>query len=176
MLVSSDEGDLGVKKKWYAIYTKSRAERTVCTRLLEQGIDSYLPIVKTLRQWSDRKKWVEKPLFNSYVFVYITQLEYYTVLKTDGVVKYICFEGKAVPIPDYQIENLRLIENSDADIEHSNIVFKEGERIQVTMGSMKGLKGELVKSGRKSRVLVRIDHISQNLLVNIPTSYLCKEN
>lgn len=176
MLFSSEEEELEIQKKWYAIYTKSRAERTVCTRLSELAIDAYVPIIKTLRQWSDRKKWVEKPLISSYVFVHISQKEYLKVLNTEGVVKYVSFEGKAVPIPEYQIKNLQLIENSDAEVENSKIQFKEGERIEVTLGSMKGLKGELVKTGRKSRVLVRIDHINQNLLVNIPASYLTKEN
>lgn len=175
MFVSSKDNDHKVQKKWFAVYTKSRAEKLTYSRLVEQGIHSYLPIIKTLRQWSDRKKWVEKPLLSSYVFVCIDKREYQLVLNTDGVVRYISFEGKAVPIPEYQIENLRIIENSDAEIEHSNLELVEGERVEVTVGPLLGLKGELVRVGRKKRFLVRIDQIHQNLLVNIPSSYLTKE-
>lgn len=175
MFVSSEEKERGAQKKWFAVYTKARAEKLTYSRLVEQGIISYLPIIKTLRQWSDRKKWVEKPLLSSYVFVNIDISEYQMVLNTDGVVKYITFEGKAVPIPEYQIENLRIIENSDTEVEYSELEFIEGERVEVNLGPLNGLRGELIKVGRKKRLLVRIDQIHQNLLVNIPASYLTKE-
>lgn len=175
MQVPTGEG-INTGKKWFAIYTKPRSEKKTYTRLVEQGIEAYVPLVKTLQQWSDRKKIVEKPLISSYLFVKIELLEYQDVLKTDGVVKFVCFEGKAVSIPQLQIDNLKLIVDSDTEVEHTSINYKSGEKIKVILGPMKGLSGELIKIGRKNRVLVRINHINQNLLVNIPSSYLSKEN
>ena len=159
-------------KKWYAIYTHARTEKVVSKRLIEKNIETYLPLHKVLRQWSDRKKMVEIPLFNSYVFVKINRGEYDNVLKTNGVVKFIAFEGKAVSIPDQQIETLRVLINSDIHLETSNIVFKAGKKVKVAMGQLKGLTGELVQESKKNRFLVRIEEINQNLLVNIPSSYL----
>jgi len=72
--------------KWYAVYTKSRTEKKLTGRLNEKGIESYLPLRKTLKQWSDRKKIVEEPLISSYVFVNIQNSRYYDVLNTQGAV------------------------------------------------------------------------------------------
>ncbi|HDO06779.1 MAG TPA: hypothetical protein ENG85_03760, partial [Bacteroidetes bacterium] len=72
------------EKVWYALYVRSRTEKKVAVELEGADIDFYLPLEKRLRQWSDRKKWVEEPLFRSYIFVHITQKEYYKVLQTRG--------------------------------------------------------------------------------------------
>jgi transcription antitermination factor NusG len=158
-------------KHWYAVYTKPRAEKQVQKRLSESGITAFLPLQKTLRQWSDRKKMVEVPLFTSYVFVNIGAKEYDNVLKTNGAVKYVSFEGKAAIIPQDQIDNLKLIINSDTDIDVTHERLKPGQKVEVTHGTLKGLRGELIKS-KRHRLLVRIDTIHQNLLVNIPENFL----
>ena len=80
-----------METKWYAVYTRPRFEKQVVKALLDQGIEGYLPLIKTMRQWSDRKKMVEVPLFSSYVFVHINRSAYDQVLQTQGVVKYISF-------------------------------------------------------------------------------------
>ncbi len=164
------------EKNWYAVYTRSRTEKKVYCRLLEEHIHTFLPMKKTVRQWSDRKKRMEIPLLTSYVFVNVSRFEYEKVLKTDGVVKFVSFEGKAAPIPQKQIDNLVLLANSNAEIEKTIKNFKSGQRVKVVDGPLKGLNGELVVHGRKKRFLVRIDHIAQNLLVNIPASLLIHEN
>ena len=68
-------------KSWYALYVKSRAEKKVAADLSANSIEYYLPLQKVLKQWSDRKKWVEEPLFRSYVFVRIISDDYYKVLQ-----------------------------------------------------------------------------------------------
>jgi len=153
--------------KWYAIYTHPRAEKQVFQRLLEQGIEAYLPLQKTLRQWSDRKKMVEVPLFTSYVFVRINRRSYDDVLRTNGVVKYVMFEGKAATIPNEQIDNLKIIVNSNENIETDWKRLEKGERVRVTAGSLRGLTGELITDGKRKKVLVRIDRIDQNLVVEV---------
>ena len=78
------------------------------SELEEKGIETYLPLKKELRVWSDRKKWVESPLFTSYVFVKVSDREYHEAVNSDWAVCYVCFESRAVPIPDSQIESLKL--------------------------------------------------------------------
>lgn len=164
------------KRKWYAVYTRSRAEKKVFCRFQEEHIESFLPLQKVIKQWSDRKKKVEIPLLSSYVFVHISLLDYNKIIKTDGVVKFVTFEGKAAPIPKKQIEYLELLANSNAEIKKTEKFFKPGQPVKITDGPLKGLAGEIVIHGRKKRFLVRIDHITQNLLVNIPASLLINEN
>ena len=161
-------------KSWYAVYTNSRAEKRVSDRLEEIGIETFLPLQKTLRQWSDRKKLVEKPLISSYVFVRIIPKEYFTVRKIDGIVKFIMIEGKPVPIPESQITNLRILCGSDAEVEISADVYEKGDQVEVTVGSLAGLRGELIRVGRKHKVVIRIIQPGMNLTVDIKTNAIRK--
>jgi transcriptional antiterminator RfaH len=160
--------------RWYAVYTNPRAEKQVHKRLVESGVESFLPMQKAIRQWSDRKKVVEKPLISSYVFVKAVPRSFPVVFKTYGVVKFITFEGKPVSIPQNQIDNLRLIVNSDAEIEVTGEQFGKGDMVEVINGSLIGLTGELIKLGGKNRVLIRIDRLDQNIVVTIPGTFLKK--
>lgn len=162
------------EEKWYALYTKPRAEKLVYQRLLEVDIETFLPLQKTIRVWSDRKKIVEKPLLTSYVFVKTKTKYFANVYKTSGVVKFISFEGQPVSIPQKQIDNLRLIINSDAEVEVSSEKFAAGDNVEVVNGSLIGLTGELIKIGSHNRVVVRIDRLDQNLILKIPKAFLRK--
>jgi transcription antitermination factor NusG len=161
-------------KAWYAVYTNSRAEKRVSDRLTEMDIETFLPLQKTLRQWSDRKKLVEKPLISSYVFVRIFPKEYFTVRKVDGVVKFIMIQARPVPIPDAQIKNLRILCGSDAEVELSTDVYAQGDMVEVTVGSLTGLRGELIRVGRKHKVVIRIIQPGMNLTVDIKTNAIRK--
>lgn len=162
------------QKAWYAVYTNSRAEKRVSDRLAELGIETFLPLQKTLRQWSDRKKLVEKPLISSYVFVNIIPRDYFTVRKIDGVVKFIMIERKPVPIPEAQITNLRILCGSDSEVQMSNNVYAQGDQVEVIIGSLTGLRGELIRVGRKHKVVIRIIQPGMNLTVDIKANAIRK--
>ena len=160
------------EEKWYAVYTQPRAEKQVHQRLVENDIETYLPLQKTIRQWSDRKKLVEKPLLSSYIFVKIIPKFFPVVYKTYGVVKFVSFEGQPVAIPQKQIDTLRLIIDSNADIEVSSEKFEKGDNVEVVAGALAGLTGELIKIGTHNRFVVRIDRLDQNLILKIPRTFL----
>jgi transcriptional antiterminator RfaH len=160
--------------KWYALYTRPRAEKLVYQRLVEEGIETFLPLQKTYRMWSDRKKLVEKPLLSSYIFVKTNKKKFPRVYKVNGIVKFISFEGQPVSIPQKQIDNLRLLINSDAEIEVTTEKFAQGDNVEVVNGALIGLTGELIKIGSKNRVVVRIDRLDQNLILKIPLGFLKK--
>jgi transcriptional antiterminator RfaH len=162
------------EKHWYAVYTHSRAEKKVNSRLLEAGVDTFLPLQKTLRQWSDRKKLIEKPLISSYIFVKVTPREFFKVRITDGVVKFIALEGKPVVIPEEQMANLRILCGSDAEVAVSSDVYAKGDMVEVIYGSLTGLRGELIRVGRKHKVVIRIIQPGMNLTVDIKTTLLRK--
>lgn len=162
------------EKRWYAVYTHSRAEKRVNDRLTDAGIETFLPLQKTLRQWSDRKKLVEKPLISSYVFVKVTPKEFFTVRTTDGVVKFIMIQGKPVDIPEIQITNLRILCGSDVEVAVSSDVYAKGDMVEVIYGSLTGLRGELIRVGKKHKVVIRIIQPGMNLTVDIKTNAIRK--
>jgi transcription antitermination factor NusG len=162
------------EEKWYACYTRPRAEKLVYERLIENGVETFLPLQKTFRVWSDRKKLVEKPLLPSYIFVKTRRKKFPDVFKIPGLVKFVNFEGQPASIPQREIDNLRLLINSEEEIEVTTEKFERGDGVEVISGSLVGLTGELIKVGRRNRFIIRIDSLEQNLVLNIPRTFLKK--
>jgi len=160
------------EKVWYALYVKSRTEKKVAIELEGIDIDFYLPLEKKLKQWSDRKKWVEEPLFRSYIFVHITPKEYYKVLQARGAVKYISFEGKAVPVPPQQIDAIKIYLAEIDPIQNEDVIWEEGKEVEVMTGNLIGLKGILIKAKGKNRVKVEIEVVGSAIILNIPRKHL----
>jgi len=157
---------------WYAFYTKPRAEKIVHEELGYKGIESYLPLIKTLKQWSDRKKWVKEPLFKSYVFVKLTTQDYYNVLNISGVVRCIHFSGKPTPIPENQIDLVRKLLSKDFVFEIVTERIKVGEEVEIILGSFMGFRGRLVAEKGKRRVAVALEQLGCTVLINIDIALL----
>ena len=160
---------------WYAAYTKSRTEKKVLTRLTENGFEAYLPIKRSRKQWSDRLKWVEEPLIRSYIFIRVNESEYYNAINTPGLVCYVTFEGKAAPIPDRQIDVLKMLLNEGTEMEVSNERFATGEKIIVISGPLVGMQGEMIQYRGKKKVLVRLGSTGTNILVTVGLDLIEKE-
>ncbi len=148
-----------IKKKstlnWYVIYTKPRNEKKVIERLLEIGIDAYCPLRITKEDYSDRKKSVAKPLFNSYCFVRLEEKNLRDVFKIIGVVRYIYWCGKPAIIRDNEIEEIR---RWLSEYEHDAIkvqTLKPNDLIKIQNGPFKEKTGRVVsKKGNKLILLL----------------------
>ena len=159
-------------KTWYAIYTKARNEKKVASMLQRDGIEHFLPLIKRVKIWSDRKKQVEEPLFSSYVFVYIEEKEHLKVLQVFGVVRYISFEGKKVSIRPAEIEAIRRYAETGEEFLLNESDFKIGKKVKVILGPMKGLEGKLIEVLGKQRVKVEIEAIGKSIFIRIPKGSL----
>ncbi|MBR4157067.1 MAG: UpxY family transcription antiterminator [Bacteroidales bacterium] len=164
--------DVKGNKKWFAVYVKSRCEKKVSQQLDDMGIESFLPLITRIKQWSDRKKKVEEPLFRSYIFVNITSSDYYNVLNIANVVRFITFEKKPVVVPENQITAIRkyICDTDLHDIECDSMDLKEGELVRIKTGQMKDLIGRFIKIKGKHRVIIDIEAVGQSLPVNIARS------
>jgi transcription antitermination factor NusG len=156
-----------IEHPWYAMYTKSRHEKKVMDLLQEKGIEAYVPLRKVLKQWSDRRKWVEEPLIRSYCFVRVNRKDYFEALNTHGAVRYVFFSGKPAPIPNRQIDTLRAVTGADVEVECLTGIFTPGRIVRVTAGALCGLTGELISISGKKKVIIRIDHLEQVITVAI---------
>lgn len=153
---------------WYAVYVKSRGEKKAQSELQFKQIESFLPLQRKLRQWSDRKKWVEIPLISGYLFVRISRKEYDAVLQSNFIVSYVRFEGTAAQIPAKQIEYLRIMLNQDAvDIEITQKSLAPGQRIEVISGPLIGLQGKLVQIKGKNKLAVELEQLGYSALIEI---------
>lgn len=161
------------QKVWRVVYTRSRAEKKVHADLTSQNIECFLPLQKKLRQWKDRKKWVEMPLISGYCFINIDPTEYEKVLRTDNVVCYVTFEGKPARIPHQQIDFLKqMLRQSDFEVEICRETFEPGKRAEIISGPLIGLQGELLSCRGNDRFVLRIEQINTVFSVEVPASQL----
>ena len=161
-------------KNWIAVYTKSRHEQTVVNELNKKNIESYCPMFKERRQWSDRKKWVHFPLFRSYVFANIEIKENIYVLQTIGVNKIVKFQEKISIIPDQVIDNIKNIIEGGYNIEQADYFIK-GDEVRVVSGPLKGLDGVVIDLRGANKIIIKIEAIQQAFSVEI-SSGLLKSN
>jgi len=152
---------------WFALYTKPRAEKKVLEELQQIGIDVYLPMRKELRQWSDRKKWVETPVINSYIFVRIQKDHFRRVFESKGVVSYVSNKGKAIMIPDREIEAMQRTVASNLTFNVEIGAIQKGQTITITSGPLKGISGEVIDIQGEKKFFLRISHIGYTLVVNL---------
>src|SRR5674476_658639 len=121
--------------QWYAIYTIANAEKKLFDNLQEKKIECYLPMRKVLKSWSDRKKWVDEPLFRCYIFVKVSYKEFFTALNVAGAVCYVSFGGKAQAIPEDQINNIRtFLAQSDHEVTLTYERIQKGVNVEVLQG------------------------------------------
>ena len=158
-------------KEWIAVYTKPRHEKVVDSELKEKDIDSYLPIIRRKHRWSDRMKWVETPVFKSYLFAHINLKNYLDVLQTRGVHHIIKFQNKIAVIPDYQIDNLKKMIDGGFDPFPSDY-FIVGDEVEVVGGPLKGIVGVVSRSDTHDKLIIKIDAIQHAVAVQIERKYL----
>jgi transcription antitermination factor NusG len=160
-----------VKKNWYAIYTKARCEKKVNGILLEKGLESYCPLNRVERKWSDRLKTVEEPLFKSYVFVHIGEEEKPKVRMTQGVVNFVYWQGKPAIIQDREIEVIRKFLHEYRDVIAEPLDLRPETRVSIRQGIFMD-KVAKIKKIQGNRVQVIIESIGYSLVALIERSNL----
>ena len=158
-------------EKWIAVYTKPRHEKTVSNELYKKGYEVYLPLLRERRKWSDRKKWIEFPLFRSYLFAKTDLKNVLFIVQTSGVVKVIKFGAKIGIIQEEIINSIRLMIEGGYKPEPLDYFIK-GDPVIVKEGPLKGLNGEVVRIDNNDRLIVRIDAIQHSVSVQIERGFL----
>jgi transcription antitermination factor NusG len=151
---------------WYAIYTKPRWEKKVHALLLKKGIESYCPLNRVVKQWSDRKKKVEIPLFTSYIFTNITVEQYSDIRMTAGVVNFVYWLGKPAIISNTEMKALQDFVDNNENILVQQIGYKEGDSIAIESGIFKGQKATVNKVN-KNKVELILEELQIKLVVGI---------
>ncbi|PIF59310.1 UpxY family transcription antiterminator [Flavobacterium sp. 2] len=120
---------------WYVVYTKPKWEKKVAEKLTQIGIECYCPIITQVKQWSDRKKKVEVPLFNSYVFVQLKDSDRNSVFQIAGVVRYLFWLGKPAIVRDEEIKSIKDSLKASNIAEVSVTSIQVGDRIKLESGA-----------------------------------------
>ena len=158
---------------WYLIYTKPRHEKKVHSKLTELKIESFLPLTKKLRNWHDRRKYIDEPLFPSYVFIYLNDMQkYYEGMDAEGSLYYVRTGKEIARINETIINNIRLVSSQGSEIEVSDRVFQPGRRLVINQGALTGLSCEMIQYNSKQKLLVRVDLLQRSILMTLPEDHL----
>jgi len=160
-----------VTRKWYAVYTRPRWEKKVNQLLREKGTESYCPLNKVRRRWSDRVKTVEEPLFKSYVFVKISDEDRTNVRMTPGVINFVYWNGRPAVIREKEIGSIRRFLDEYEEVEVRSMNVSVDERVKITAGPLMDSEGKVL-SVRRKMVKVAIDSLGYILVAHIERSKL----
>ena len=158
-------------KQWIVVRSKPRSEKVAHNELVKKNIEAYLPLLKERRKWSDRKKWVEFPLFSSYLFARIDIKDSIFVLQTQGVNTIVKFGKQIAIVQNSVIKAIRLAMEGGYQLEPVEY-FVEGNRVEVVAGPMKGIKGIVAKLRGQNRLIIKIDAIQQALSIQIESKFI----
>tara|TARA_S200000501_G_scaffold5854_1_gene5101 strand:+ start:1114 stop:1614 length:501 start_codon:yes stop_codon:yes gene_type:complete len=152
---------------WNVLYTKTKNEKKVFKSLSNLGIDAYCPCQRTLKQWSDRKKWVDEPVFKSYIFVKVPESESQKlqILNTPGVVRFLYWLGKPAQVRQVEIDGIRSFLGEHQSVE--SISFDAGSKLNVKQGVLKGSEG-VVLYQTKNEVVLSVEKLGMSLVARLP--------
>lgn len=167
-----------MNKHWYVFYTRSRQEKKVKELLIRSGYEVFLPTQKVMRQWSDRKKKVEVPLFHSYIFVREQPHRIPEILQTPGIAWNIRHNGKPAILRQEEFDLINRFITTGYFMETSGEVesFEVGDRARVVDGPLAGVTGMLTGRDNNQRFSIMLEGIQQVIQVQLPASLLVKVN
>lgn len=160
-------------RKWLAIYTKPRWEKKIDQQLTERGIESYCPLNKVMRKWSDRTKLVEEPLFKSYVFVHINEEEEQAVRLVHGVLNFVYWLGKPAVIKQVEIDRIKRFLNDFRDVKTEALVLKADDKVVIRTGALMDRQAKVIRQ-LGSRVELEIESLGYKLVAYIDKKNLTK--
>lgn len=158
------------EKKWIVIRTLSRNEKKVKVVLDKTDFENYLPLIKTIRIWSDRKKKIELPLFPGYIFLYIRESNINFIYSIPGVVGYIKFNNVAAAVPEKDIIFIRQLIEDEIDMEVSDEQYKIGQKVKINYRSLLDYEGTIIEFRGSKRFSVQIEALNKTII--LPAHYL----
>lgn len=161
-------------KQWFVIITKPRAEKKVGKRLTEIGFENFVPLQRQLRQWHDRKKWVEVPIFGSYIFVKTDDRNRNKIFEVVGILRYLSIAGQVAVLKNEELERIKRLCAFDGIIDISNSSFDVGEEVEIIEGPFIGFRGILISTDNKNKLRVHFANLNCFATVDIDKQ-LCRK-
>ena len=152
--------------RWYAVKTRSRHEKRVRDQLLQREVETFLPVHDSWRQWKDRKKKVEFPLFPGYCFARFPLVERLRVLSVLGVAHLVSINGRPEPIREAEIESIQRLVSTKLQFD-PHPFLEEGMDVEVVRGPLTGVRGKLLRKDRVTRLVLAVTLVRQAAVVEI---------
>jgi transcription antitermination factor NusG len=153
---------------WYAIQTRARCEKKVAAQLARKGIEIFLPLIRQIHRWSDRRQVVEVPLFPGYGFVQLPPSAAFRlpVLQTAGVTGFVTMNGVPVLVPEQQISDVKCLMETQIPCNPYPYI-KSGQRVRIRGGCLDRMEGILISDGAGEKLVVSLESIQRSVSVHI---------
>jgi transcription antitermination factor NusG len=159
-------------KKWYVVVSRMRNYKKAAKILEKSGVSFYLPIQRQLHYWSDRKKWVDVPILNPYIFLFANEKERTVIFQTCNLFRFLISGGNPATAREDEVEKVRLLCNYSTNLKVEKNPIKKGDLVDVIGGPLSGLKGYTLQENGKHRFLVNILSLGQFVSVDIDSRWL----
>lgn len=153
--------------KWHVFYVQARHEKKAALQLEEDGFEVYLPIRRTLKLWSQRKKWVEEPYLKSYLFIRVSPVQLYDVLQHPKVLSYIRFNNQAAIVRDKEIELIKTLLKEDSTFNIEKKELNVGQKFTFESGPFKGHQGEITEKRSAQKLVVKMDQLDYQIVMDL---------
>ncbi|MEO8148098.1 MAG: UpxY family transcription antiterminator [Bacteroidia bacterium] len=164
--------NLPQSKKWYVIVAKAIHYKKAAAILEKLGFSFYLPIQRQLHYWSDRKKWIDVPILNPYIFLFTNEVERKVLFESCNFFHFLSFEGKLTTIIEEEIDKVKLLCNSSSKVKIENHAIKKGDRVEIIDGPFLGMKGFALQENGKYRFLVEVLNMGHFASVEIDSNWI----
>jgi transcription antitermination factor NusG len=158
---------IGKEYKWYVIYTRPHHEKRLNDAVTRLWVETYLPLNKTFRTWSDRKKMIETPLFPNYLFVRASCREYVKILEHQSVIGFVKNHGEPSVVPDLVLSSIKKVVEEKMEYTIASVNPSKGSFVDIISGPLTGFSGEIVESSGSSYLIIELKQINQSFLVKI---------
>lgn len=159
--------------QWFALSVKHQHEKPVDRVLLSAGVETFVPLFRARRRWSDRIRQSELPLFPGYVFGRFPFRDRVRVLNTPGVGKIVGFAGKPAPVPDQQIEGIRAALRAELPVGPWPFM-KPGDRVRVEHGPLRGVEGRLSYEKSGVRLVIDVELLQRSVAIEVDADMLAR--
>ena len=160
--------------QWFVATTRPRAERKVAKRLTDLSIENLVPMHRKLRTWSDRKQYVEMPLFTSYVFIHTTELLRKMAFEAEGLLNFVAIRGVPATLRAEEIERIKKLCCYEGEINIVGQGLQAGDEVTVISGVLSGMRGKMISEAGTYKIKIALEGLGSFALVDIEKEMLRK--
>ncbi len=158
-------------RQWFAVQVKPRCEKICALSLRQKGYEEFLPLYKRMRQWSDRSKQIELPLFPGYIFCRMDPAIGARIVTTPGVIRIVGFGKNPVSIPDDEIATIKTVDSSGLS-RHPWPSLHSGQRVRINEGPLCGIEGTFVSCKNHNRLVLSVPLLQQAIAVEVERGWV----
>jgi len=151
--------------RWYILFVRTNHEFKVQKHIDRIGITNYLPVRKILSQWSDRKKWIDHPMFPGYIFIRVSCREFFSALNHFSIICYVSFGNEPAVINDEIIMVIRRIESNYIECVDEIECFSCADNIKIVSGPLKGIEGIISRIDNNNFFVTEIPEINHSIKI-----------